>query len=723
MRALFRFPFRRSVLNPNRIQQINSWRSELRDVSDETLRETGRRSKDLIETIAVTAVIAARVLGLVLFDVQLQGALALADGKIAEMQTGEGKTLAAVPAVVWHARQRQGVHVMTANDYLARRDAQWMGPIYGFLGLSVGCIQQGMNSEARRRAYACDVTYGTANEMGFDYLRDQLALCPNDQVHRPFNVSLVDEADSILIDEARLPLVIAGETDEPEALPYRVDALTRHFRRFVHYTVDENERNVVLTDAGIRTVENAFERDNLFDDENLSLNAAVQDSLHAHVLLHRDVDYIVKNDAIESVDEFKGRIIQDRRWPAGLHTAIEAKEGLAPKKQGRILGSVTLQHLMALYPVLCGMTGTAATQADEFRAVYGLDVEVIPTNRPMIRVDHPDLIFPTRREKDTAVIREICKVHQTGQPILVGTASVEESERLSKLLGNISHQVLNARHDEQEAAMIARAGERGSVTISTNMAGRGTDIKLGAGVAELGGLYVIGTNRHESRRIDNQLRGRAGRQGDPGSSRFFVSCEDPLLLRYGIDNPLYQNDPEGIQRLIEGKQLDIRLLLTKYERVTEGRRLAIQQRRQQLLDGTTVYATDSERLVRLTTIDDLWCEYLSALSELRSGVQWVALAGGGRDPLQEFWRLGGFDPFREYIQRVDALFEELLAAIETETAERLKVSEIAEVQPSRRGATWTYVTTDQPFGTWVQSALREYLKRRTAVAGERADAT
>jgi preprotein translocase subunit SecA len=344
---------------------------------------------------------------------------------------------------------------------------------------------------------------------------------------------------------------------------------------------------------------------------------------------------------------------------------------------------------------------------------------VIPTNRPMIRVDLPDVVFQSRTDKEAAVIAEIGRVHETGQPILVGTASVEESEQLSRKLRDIPHVVLNARNDEQEAAVVARAGERGAVTISTNMAGRGTDIKLDHGVAELGGLYVLGTNRHESRRIDNQLRGRAGRQGDPGCSRFFVSLKDPLLVKYGIDNPAYQRDVESVQRIIEGQQLDIRLFLTKYERVTEGRRLAIQQRRQQILDGTSASDNSLERLVRLTTIDDLWCEYLSALEELRSSVQWVSLAGGGRDPLQDFWRFGGFDPFREYIKRVDVLFEELLGALDTETARRLENAELADFEVSRRGTTWTYITTDQPFGTWVQSALREYVKRRTVAVEEK----
>lgn len=713
MRRFLRSLFPVSTSTEEKVRRINRRRAELESASDEELKDIGKRSKDLLETIAVTAVVVARVLGIVMFNVQLQGSLAMAEGRIAEMQTGEGKTVAAVPAAVWYAKQGRGVHMMTANDYLARRDADWMGGIYKFLGLSAGCIQQSMTSEQRKQAYGCDVTYSTANEVGFDYLRDQLALHPEDQVHRPFSVALVDEADSILIDEARMPLVIAGDTEDSETLPYRVDALTRHFRQVTHYTLDENARNVGLTDAGIRAVEEAFQCGNLFDGENLTLHAAVQDSLHAHALLRRDVDYLVKNDSIESIDEFKGRIVQDRRWPAGLHMAIEAKEGVAPKTQGRILGSVTLQNLIALYPAVCGMTGTAATQAEEFHAVYGLDVEVIPTNRPMIRIDHDDVVFPTRQAKEEAVTEEILRVHASGQPILVGTASVEESESLSRRLHGIPHRVLNARNDEQEAAIVARAGARGAVTISTNMAGRGTDIQLGEGVTDLGGLYVIGTNRHESRRVDNQLRGRSGRQGDPGSSRFFVSLEDELMVKYGIDNPIYRHDAASVQRLIEGQQLDIRLFLSKYERATEGRRLAVCARRQGILLGETACGSEVERLVSLQTMDDLWSEYLAGLAELRSGVQWVSLAGGGRDPIQNFYRFGGFDPFREYVKHVDALFESLLLAIDEEIPKRLAAAETSTIDPSRRGTTWTYITTDQPFGSWMQSALRDWLKRKT----------
>jgi preprotein translocase subunit SecA len=681
------------------IARINHRRNQLASANDDDLGAAFRQSVDLLDTIAITAVVAARVLGLSMFDVQLQGSLAMANGKIAEMQTGEGKTLAAVPAVVWYARQNLAVHIMTANDYLARRDAEWMGGIYRFLGLSVGCIQQNSSTEDRKHAYACDVTYSTANEIGFDFLRDQLALYTQDQVHRPFGVALVDEADSILIDEARIPLVIAGGELDEEPLAHRVERVTRAFRRGLHFTVDDYERNIALTDTGIAAVEHAFRSGNLFREKNLALLTAVQDSLHAHTLLRRDVDYIVKNGEIESIDEFKGRVADNRRWPAGLQAAIEAKEGLELKQQGRILGSITLQNLIAMYSRVCGMTGTAATQTKEFKEIYKLDVEVIPTNRPVIRVDHPDELFRTKHEKEDALEEEVRTVHRTGQPVLVGTSSVEESERLSRRLrrANVPHQVLNARNDEQEAAIIARAGERGAVTISTNMAGRGTDIRLGEGVVNLGGLHVIGTNRHESRRIDNQLRGRAGRQGDPGSSRFFISLQDPLLVKYGIETPLFRDDPEAVQRVVEGQNLEIRKFLHQYESVVETHRQLIQARRQSLLDGTTPCSSENERLVSLTAIDDLWSDYLASIKELREGIHWISLGGG--------------NPFYEYLNSVDDLFKELEAQIDEEIEERLAQVEAGELKPLERGATWTYLTSDQPFGTLSERFARGLMKR------------
>jgi preprotein translocase subunit SecA len=585
------------------IAWIDSRRRQLHGVSDEDLKAVARDAHTLPETFAVTAVLAERLLGFKMFQVQLHCALALADGKIAEMQTGEGKTLGAVPAVVWLARAGNGVHIMTVNDYLARRDAQWMKPIYAFFGLSVGCLQQNMDCRQRKEAYACDITYATANEIGFDFLRDQTALYPKDQVHRPFAAAVIDEADSILIDEARIPLVLAGGQRAEGTLANRVDQLTRHFKPPLHFTYDEYARNIALTEAGIQAVEHAFTCSNLFAEENLRLLIAVQDSIHARALLRRDIDYVVQSQSIESIDEFKGRVVKQRRWPAGLHAALEAKEGVAPKAQGKVLASITLQNLISLYPEICGMTGTAATQADEFHSIYSLEVEIIPLNRPNIRVDLPDMIFATRQEKEQAVAAEVRRIHQTGQPVLVGTSSVQESERLSAQLADILHHVLNARNEAEEAGIVARAGEVGAVTISTNMAGRGTDIRLGEGVDRLGGLFILGTNRHESRRIDNQLRGRAGRQGDPGSSQFYVSLQDDLLVKYGINDPEFEHTPESIQRVIEGQHLETRKFLAKYEHVIEGQRQAVQIRRQSILSGGRPCSSELERLISLATID------------------------------------------------------------------------------------------------------------------------
>jgi preprotein translocase subunit SecA len=674
------------------IDWIDSRRGQLDGLSDKGLKAVARDAHTLPETFAVTAVIAERLLGFKTFDVQLHCALALADGKIAEMQTGEGKTLSAVPAIVWLARAGNGVHVMTVNDYLARRDASWMEPIYAFFGLSVGCIQQDMDCLQRKAAYVCDITYATANEIGFDFLRDQIALYPKDQVHRPFAAAVIDEADSILIDEARIPLVLAGEQRAEVTLATRVDQLTRHFKHPLHFTYDEYARNIALSDAGIQAVEDVFGCSNLFTGENLRLLIAVQDSIHARALLRRDIDYMVKNQSIESIDEFKGRVVQERRWPAGLHAALEAKEGVAPKAEGKVLASITLQNLISLYPEICGMTGTAATQADEFHSIYALEIEVIPPNRPNIRVDLPDRIFSTKKEKEQAVAAEVRRIHETSQPVLVGTSSVQESERLSAQLTNIPHHVLNARNEEEEAGIIARAGEAGAVTISTNMAGRGTDIRLGEGLDRLGGLFILGTNRHESRRIDNQLRGRAGRQGDPGSSQFFVSIEDDLLVKYGINDSEFHHTPESIQRLIEGQHLETRKFLARYEHVIEGQRQAIQQRRQPILCGTRPCLSELERLISLATIDEFWSEYLEAVAELRDGSQWVSL--------------GGKDPLHYYLKTVHQLFEEFEQTIDEEIPKRVAESRGSGLSPMERGATWTYLTTDQPFGSMQERFIR-----------------
>ncbi len=720
------------------LQKISRRRHELSGLSDDQLKSAAKAARvrgDVVETFALTAVIAERVLGLQMFDVQLLGALAMQDGQIVEMQTGEGKTLAAVPAVIWYARMGRGTHVLTANDYLARRDATWMNGVYRWFGLSVAYVSQDMPREKRRAAYHSDVTYATANEVGFDYLRDGLARSPEELVQRPFAFALIDEADSILIDEARIPLVIAGGVREGFDLARRADSLVPRLRPGTHFSVDEFGRNVQLSDAGIQEVERALGCENLFDERNLRVLTAVQDALHAHTLLKRNIDYVVKNDSIELVDEFKGRIAENRRWPAGLQSAIEAKERVHLRAQGRILGSLTVQNLVGMYERICGMTGTAATQAEEFLKVYKLPVTVIPTHRPVIRRDLPDLVHPNKEIRMRAVVAEIQKVHETGRPILVGTASVEESERLGHRLqmAGIQHTVLNARNHEAEAEIIAQAGALGAVTISTNMAGRGTDIILGgnppenrARVLGLGGLYVIGTTRHEAARIDNQLRGRAGRQGDPGTSRFFISLEDDLLVRYGIDeNP----DIDSVQRTAEGQNLAIREFLWKYDSVVEHHRADVYRLRREILlsNGWSIASLLSEeryaelleavgkeelekagRDIALAIIDELWADYLANVSELRGGIHWVAWGGG--------------DPLHRFLIGVQEIYADFCKLLKEDIAETFATAAICNGELDfrnadrlERGATWTYITSDQPFGTFTEriiKGLRRKLSRR-----------
>jgi preprotein translocase subunit SecA len=722
----------------DQLRAIAERREKLCTQTDDELKAAARRlGKDagVVETFALAAIAAERVLGLRMFEVQIRGALAMQRGQIAEMQTGEGKTLAAVPAVIWYALKRRGVHVLTANDYLAGRDAKWMGGVYEWFGLSAAPVAQGMPPEERRAAYACDVTYATANEVGFDFLRDGLARSVDELVLRPFAFAVIDEADSILIDEARIPLIIAGGAMEDSALAHRVDSIVAGLQRHLHFSVDGFARNVQLTDAGIEQVERALDRGSLFDQANFHLLTAVQDALHAHVLLRRDVDYVVKSGAVEMVDEFKGRIALNRRWPAGLQSAVEAKERVRLKDQGRILGSITVQSLAEMYEQVCGMTGTAATQADEFWRTYHLPVAVIPPNRPLIRKDLPDVVYADREARNRGLVEEIRKVHQTGRPVLVGTGSVEQSEDLSRRLhsAGIPHSVLNARNDEAEARIIAQAGALGAVTVSTNMAGRGTDILLGGNppadrdrVVALGGLCVIGTTRHEARRIDNQLRGRAGRQGDPGSSRFFISLDDPLLVRFGIaGNP----DIESVQRTAESQNLEIRQLLWKYEgSVEHQRREAYAMRREVLLSpdwsvasvlpeeqyqalSSKVGAAELERAGRalvLGLFDDLWADYLANVAELKSGIHWVTWAG--RDPLHSF------------LTSVQEIYSDFRQCLKEEVESAFEQAEVRDgvfvfKEPERleRGATWTYITTDQPFGTLgdrITRALARGLGRR-----------
>ena len=593
-----------------------------RELTDDEMRDRGQalrqraRAGEPRETLrvpfyALVREAARRALGQRPFDVQLVAALALDDGQVVEMLTGEGKTLTAVMPAALNALTGRGVHVLTFNDYLARRDAEWMGPVYRRLGISVGYVQQGMAPAARRAAYLADVTYVTAKEAGFDHLRDLLAMDAGGLVHRPFNVALVDEADSLMIDEARVPLVIAGSVERDVSLAPRLAALVASLSPGIHFDTDEYGRDIELTEAGIEQVEKALGCGGLHSAENLSILTELNCALHARALLRRDVDYIVRDGRIAIVDEFTGRVVTDRHWPDGLQAALEAKEGLARRPDGRILGSITLQRFLRGYPRLCGMTGTARASAAELQQSYGLDVVVIPTHHAMVRIDRDDLVFTHREAKERAIVADVTAAHAIGRPVLVGTATVTESEALAGRLrgAGVPCEVLNAKNDAEEAGIVARAGAVGAVTISTNMAGRGTDIRLGgeseadhARVAALGGLYVIGTNRHESGRVDLQLRGRAGRQGDPGESRFFVSLEDDLLVRYGIrglipagyipplsDTPIesrvIKREVARAQRIVEGQNFEIRRTLARYAAVVEEQHRQLVERRQAMLDG------------------------------------------------------------------------------------------------------------------------------------------
>ena len=543
-----------------------------------------------------------------IFDVQLIGGIVLHEGRIAEMKTGEGKTLAATLPAYLNALTGRGVHVVTVNDYLATRDAEWMGRIYRFLGMSVGVIVHGLTTEERRKAYACDITYGTNNEFGFDYLRDNMVVDPQDLVQRELHYAIIDEVDSILIDEARTPLIISGRAEKSTDLYQRFARLVPLLRRDVDYTVDEKARTVAVTEEGVAKVEKILGVENLYDPSNIEYTHHLQQALKAHALMKRDRDYVVKDGKVIIVDEFTGRLMFGRRYSGGLHQAIEAKEGVKVEDENQTLASITFQNYFRMYEKLAGMTGTAKTEEEEFRKIYGMDVVVIPTNKPMIRIDYPDVVYKTKKAKFEAIVREIEELHAQGRPILVGTISIETSEMLSDMLRRrgIPHQVLNAKYHEKEAEIIKKAGQYGAVTIATNMAGRGTDIRLGKGVAELGGLHVIGTERHESRRIDNQLRGRSGRQGDPGSSRFYVSLEDDLMRLFGgetintfmerlgwdesqpIEHPYISKAIERAQKRVEARNFDIRKQVLQYDDVMNQQREAIYSRRRAILHGKDV---------------------------------------------------------------------------------------------------------------------------------------
>ena len=598
------------------VTQINELESQIEHLDDSALAaktaefrqrvEKGESLEDLLpETFAVIREASKRVLGERHFDVQLLGGVVLHRGCIAEMKTGEGKTLTSTLPVYLNSLTGKGVHVVTVNDYLATRDAEWMGQVYRFLGMSAGRIVHDMNDAERREAYRADVTYGTNNEFGFDYLRDNMKFTLEEFCQRGFNYAIVDEVDSILIDEARTPLIISGPADASTDLYKNVNRIMRNFKRDEHYLVDEKGRQVSLNEEGIALGEDLLKIDNLYDPRNIEYLHHLNQSLKAHVLFKKDVDYIVKNGQVVIVDEFTGRTMEGRRYSDGLHQALEAKEKVKIERENQTLASITFQNYFRMYDKLAGMTGTADTEAPEFKKIYDLDVVVLPTHMDMIRKDFADVIYKNEKAKYRAVANEIKEMHENGQPVLVGTISIDVSEKISQMLKKqkIPHEVLNAKHHEREAEIIADAGQSGKVTIATNMAGRGTDIKLGEGVVEAGGLHILGTSRHESRRIDNQLRGRSGRQGDPGSSRFYLSLEDDLLRIFGSgkisgimdklgmeeDDPIEHNmitrAIENAQRKVEGHHFDIRKHLLEYDDVMNKQREVIYQQRREVLEG------------------------------------------------------------------------------------------------------------------------------------------
>lgn len=598
------------------VEKINSLEPDLLRMSDASLvaktgefkrrLENGESLDDIMpEAFAVVREASRRVLGMRHFDVQLMGGMTLHAGNIAEMRTGEGKTLVATLPVYLNALTGKGVHVVTVNDYLARRDSEWMGKVYRFLGMSVGLIVHGLDFADRKMAYAADITYGTNNEFGFDYLRDNMVIYHDQMVQRDLNFAIVDEVDSILIDEARTPLIISGPGEKSTDLYYVLAKVVERFKEGEDYTIDEKAHAAMPTEKGIAKAEQALGVKNLYESDNIQLSHHFNQALKAKALMKRDKDYVVREGQVIIVDEFTGRLMFGRRYSDGLHQAIEAKEGVKIERESQTLASITFQNYFRMYDKLAGMTGTAKTEETEFRKIYNLDVIVIPTNKPVQRIDFPDAVYKTKRAKYKAVVKEIAERHAKGQPMLVGTTSIAQSEELSALLKRqgIPHNVLNAKYHEMEAEIVAQAGQRGAVTIATNMAGRGTDIVLGEGVAELGGLHIIGTERHESRRIDNQLRGRSGRQGDPGSSRFYLSLEDELMRLFGseniaaimdklgmdedepIEHKLVTRSIEQAQKKVEARNFDIRKHVLEYDDVMNQQREVIYGQRRQILMG------------------------------------------------------------------------------------------------------------------------------------------
>ena len=653
------------------VDKIEAMGPAMEKLSDEELRaktdEFKKRLSEgetlddlLVEAYAVVREAATRVLGMRHYRVQLIGGVILHQGRIAEMKTGEGKTLVSTLPAYLNALEGKGVHIVTVNDYLANRDAEWMGEVHRFLGLSVGVILNSMNPDERRAAYQCDITYATNNELGFDYLRDNMAVYEKQLVQRELNYAIIDEVDSVLIDEARTPLIISGQSGKSTALYNTCDYLAKRMTKGERkgeinkmtvmmgeeieetgdFIVNEKEKHVVLTEQGVKKVEEYFHLNNLADADNLEIQHVMTLALRANYLMFRDKNYVVKDGEVLIVDEFTGRIMPGRRYSDGLHQAIEAKEGVEVKRESRTLATITLQNFFNKYNKTAGMTGTALTEEEEFREIYGLDVIEIPPNKKVIRVDHDDLVFGTHREKINAIVEEIIETHQKGQPVLVGTITIEGSEEISNRLRKegIPHTVLNAKFHEKEAEIVAHAGERSAVTIATNMAGRGTDIKLGDGVAELGGLKIIGTERHESRRIDNQLRGRAGRQGDPGDTRFFISLEDDLMRLFGsdkmmkvfnalshedgmaIEHKMLSNAVEKAQKKIESNNFAIRKNLLEYDQVNNEQRELIYEERRRVLKGESMH----DEIVRMIG-DVVKAEINDVIDEGQTPAEWNLL--------------------------------------------------------------------------------------------------
>ncbi|MEJ2039569.1 MAG: preprotein translocase subunit SecA [Desulfosarcinaceae bacterium] len=664
------------------VDSINQLEPKMQGLSDEQLRgqtnefrqrlEQGASLDDILpEAFACVREASVRTLKMRHFDVQMIGGIFLHNGRIAEMKTGEGKTLVATLPAYLNGLTGKGVHIVTVNDYLARRDTEWMGQIYNFLGLSVGTIMHGLDDKERLEAYGADITYGTNNEFGFDYLRDNMKFDYASLVQGELNYAIVDEVDSILIDEARTPLIISGPAEKSTNLYYQVNGVVPNLKEEDHYSIDEKARSVTLTEDGVAATESLLQVENLYDPRNMELLHHVNQALKAHALFKRDVDYIVKEGQVIIVDEFTGRLMPGRRYSDGLHQALEAKENVKIENENQTLATITFQNYFRMYDKLAGMTGTADTEAAEFKKIYNLDVSVVPTNMPMIRKDNADVIYKTRREKYAAAIDEIEALNKKGQPVLVGTISIDVSEQIAEKLKKrgIKHSVLNAKNHEAEAEIISMAGQPGAVTISTNMAGRGTDIKLGEGVTEVGGLHILGTERHESRRIDNQLRGRSGRQGDPGSSRFYLSLEDDLLRIFGgerighimerlgledgepIEHGLISKAIENAQSKVEGHNFDIRKHLLEYDDVMNQQREVIYRQRRELLRGDDIHDTI------LDMIEDKAAVIASQFADERALPEDWDLKGLSDAVYQQF----NFRPALEDKNLLDGLNEEGLA--------------------------------------------------------------